>query len=929
MPQINILNILQGDNQSTIVDKVNYNFDQILSAGGGPQGQQGLVGPTGPIGPQGAQGVQGIQGPSGTKWFVQDTSPASGGVTGSNPWTFPTIGDYWLDPDSSNQDIYVFSATGWIYTGFGLAAGDIFQNLAPINLVGSGTGSGIMIAGTSNNRTLILSDSSIADYTPGGVTADNINYENAKLKIATDGNRQNLISFGRSNYDSSSETGPFGNIKNPIIQWTSTTPSSTGDYNISFVNPGGSILISSPTPGASSGVNLYADGEVSAQSASDNIHLKTNSGGKGVFADVAGNGAGFFEVSNQSSPTPTNLPSPNFYVDSIGAGIGIGTGQFLSTGPEARKLSVAGNTSISTTGVDHTASLFIGNPASVNYAKGTLYVAGYIGAGNQSPIWGNGLNSTGTSEAVNVFPSLWATSQTYGNVLQVKNSPLSTYTSRTLLGDGVYDSTSYPVLNDRLSGTGPDLTQEMFLSPGYTFGSSIRPLFSYQQKISNATNTTGTAPVFAISTFSNGSSTYNHLTSFGLETRIQTRNTNNILSLLANSSTSPDRNIVRIGTSNNYEIAVFSGPAGANASYGNVTVGWNANNNPGITGPLGGPSANFSTFNVKGAASDSLNKDLHALTVSGIQTIGTSSPNTLIRKQQVEVYKLGTVPVYGTAGGPYSMLKVHRNLFTATDTNISKGAISATGDNVNGGAYPNGIEITSYIGGPNDPVSTSITSGNRRTSSAIIVGATRSIGTTSTPGPLYASPTGFFVSDTGTNVGIGTHWNYGSVLSLDTAGASWSGVTSKALNATGDVDIVGDLSVTGDVSIIKNLPIADFNVSNLSGTQYVSDFIGTLSTDPNTTLIYQSDIIIYSFLTNPYVSASANFFFKISIETSSGNFRDLCSMPLKTGIGSDPVSLQRPETFTSNSVIIPANTNFQMSIRGLSGMDVLIYKFGK
>ena len=38
MPQINILNILQGDNQTTIVDKVNYNFDQILSAGGGPQG---------------------------------------------------------------------------------------------------------------------------------------------------------------------------------------------------------------------------------------------------------------------------------------------------------------------------------------------------------------------------------------------------------------------------------------------------------------------------------------------------------------------------------------------------------------------------------------------------------------------------------------------------------------------------------------------------------------------------------------------------------------------------------------------------------------------------------------------------------------------------------------------------------------------------
>ena len=136
MPQINILNILQGDNQSTIVDKVNYNFDQILSAGGGPQGQQGLIGPTGPIGPQGVQGVQGLQGPSGTKWFVQDTTPASGSVKGNNPFLYPTLGDYWLDPDSADQDIWVFTATGWVYSGYGLAAGDLFQKVTPINIIG-------------------------------------------------------------------------------------------------------------------------------------------------------------------------------------------------------------------------------------------------------------------------------------------------------------------------------------------------------------------------------------------------------------------------------------------------------------------------------------------------------------------------------------------------------------------------------------------------------------------------------------------------------------------------------------------------------------------------------------------------------------------------------------------------------------------------
>ena len=61
MPQINILNILPGDQQSILVDKVNYNFDQILTAGGGPQGPQGIRGATGAIGPQGIQDQQDLR----------------------------------------------------------------------------------------------------------------------------------------------------------------------------------------------------------------------------------------------------------------------------------------------------------------------------------------------------------------------------------------------------------------------------------------------------------------------------------------------------------------------------------------------------------------------------------------------------------------------------------------------------------------------------------------------------------------------------------------------------------------------------------------------------------------------------------------------------------------------------------------------------
>ena len=59
---INLKQILITDTDNIKLDKVNYNFDQLVSNGGGPQGPQGSVGETGPIGITGAQGIQGTQG---------------------------------------------------------------------------------------------------------------------------------------------------------------------------------------------------------------------------------------------------------------------------------------------------------------------------------------------------------------------------------------------------------------------------------------------------------------------------------------------------------------------------------------------------------------------------------------------------------------------------------------------------------------------------------------------------------------------------------------------------------------------------------------------------------------------------------------------------------------------------------------------------
>lgn len=66
---INLKQLESGDSDNLKLDKVNYNFDQLVANGGGPQGitgPQGIAGYQGPKGNQGPQGIQGDQGPQGS-----------------------------------------------------------------------------------------------------------------------------------------------------------------------------------------------------------------------------------------------------------------------------------------------------------------------------------------------------------------------------------------------------------------------------------------------------------------------------------------------------------------------------------------------------------------------------------------------------------------------------------------------------------------------------------------------------------------------------------------------------------------------------------------------------------------------------------------------------------------------------------------------
>jgi hypothetical protein len=68
---INLKQVSNADADNIKLDKINYNFDQLVANGGGPQGPRGIKGELGPQGVtgkrgfQGDRGFQGTQGPSG------------------------------------------------------------------------------------------------------------------------------------------------------------------------------------------------------------------------------------------------------------------------------------------------------------------------------------------------------------------------------------------------------------------------------------------------------------------------------------------------------------------------------------------------------------------------------------------------------------------------------------------------------------------------------------------------------------------------------------------------------------------------------------------------------------------------------------------------------------------------------------------------
>jgi hypothetical protein len=220
MQELKLLLLEKGDSQKNLVDKVNFNFSQVISFEGGPYGKIGPEGKSGDKGPTGPQGSFGIQGERGNTWSVSITEPID-----------PLNGDYWMNP-LENNEIRVYNSGSWDLYSININTLGIFRDFGPLQTP----------SGVSSKRgyftslpypilnTLVLSDSTLSD----GSSVANPQY--SKVLISTDSQNpdRRILEFTKGDY----QGGAFDPIS-PHFYWNPGPTSSNGNYGLNFLSPGG------------------------------------------------------------------------------------------------------------------------------------------------------------------------------------------------------------------------------------------------------------------------------------------------------------------------------------------------------------------------------------------------------------------------------------------------------------------------------------------------------------------------------------------------------------------------------------------------------------------------------------------------------------------------------------------------------------------
>jgi len=222
MIDLRLLNLQEGDSQQDVANKLNYNFNQIINAGGGAYGSVGIPGAVGFIGATGITGPAGFQGQRGNFWFVQDAGPTSG-VTG---------GDYWIDL-ANDGEVFEWAETNgtynWVSQGFLISQSGVFEIAASTTGLTSGfpTQAYVTALPSPAEKTLVLS----------GASGSNVkNPQLSKMMIGTGGTTGfPLLEFSKYAYQG---TASF-NTLTPKIKWYTTNTGSSDVYGLNFEARGG------------------------------------------------------------------------------------------------------------------------------------------------------------------------------------------------------------------------------------------------------------------------------------------------------------------------------------------------------------------------------------------------------------------------------------------------------------------------------------------------------------------------------------------------------------------------------------------------------------------------------------------------------------------------------------------------------------------
>ena len=242
------IKINNSDSKNEILEKINFNFGQVVSFSSGPEGRQGPVGPTGYPGAAGKKGLIGGTGERATAWIFSETQP--------DPAQYVAF-DKWVSLSDSTQGQIYFNYSGsWQNTGLSVFSDDIFSIKSSLpTLGGTSDYSGIYIRDgiTSKNiRTFVISDSD--------VSATNANPNYSKVLISTNNSAETpILSFRNSRSSGKQPSFYWYNGSTSGALASNTRLKLESDYNVSFKSGAtANISIDSATGATGSYFNVTA-----------------------------------------------------------------------------------------------------------------------------------------------------------------------------------------------------------------------------------------------------------------------------------------------------------------------------------------------------------------------------------------------------------------------------------------------------------------------------------------------------------------------------------------------------------------------------------------------------------------------------------------------------------------------------------------------